>query len=304
MNGITAKMSELVLSPWVIPQHDNLHPRKTMVWWLSTEWVRAPDMTYAKALMFGMLLHPRVGSASPYSDLPEEIMKAILGSFKYYSIKQAPLRSTVYCSPNVGRDSPDLMWLTKPAFFDIKEIGIPTVWVIRRFKKCISGDPQKQDEKRGPFAGCKRAFEALQSRRKYNWFPKHCFTGPIIEMQALIDNYYELFSNKRRFYDSQNTDWRHQILLYEPANPIVWRQAEPQFNRLLSLEQVNSWLRDLFGPRNCDRFVRVREMHAQNRSIGFQIFICGPDVDPDDILHAHHFKKFRNRVKYPLKVEV
>ena len=80
-----------------------------MVWWLRTEEFRAPDMTYAKALMFGMLLHPRVGSSSKFSDLPEEIMKVILKSFKYYTCAKQHVdperRSPRYHETPVEEDS-------------------------------------------------------------------------------------------------------------------------------------------------------------------------------------------------------
>lgn len=212
----------------------------------------APNMTHSNVVTVLMGLHPRLGRRCPYQDLPDELMKMIFRDFCYKVFSLAPAASLAYFS--VGHlKTPAWEWLRK--FMLISEVGIPRQIENKRFTVSIAGDGTTHDQAgaKRPFAGCSSAEMVFRDRLKFNDDP-----GVLCNMQILINNHFELFSHPRRFFPAWTKRcWMNQVLMFEPFNPLICRDMP---TRVVKLSEIDSWLRNLFGEQNCDRFVRVREV--------------------------------------------
>lgn len=263
---------------------------------------RAPDVTHAKLLAFMMCTHSRLGSAwfprrCLVTCLPQDILRRIAESFvRMYVVMQ---NNNKRLMSNFAY-SPDVFWLVQ--HFSIREIGMPTMHCTGLLRRHVTGSRHYPDQSnRPPFAG-----DPFFARVREHRAITHRHAYVLSNFQRYQDWYRELFTSCRRFsLQFMASDRDYNFLLFEPAFVEYNHAAVPYFTvdgqnrhlcatlrRKCSASLVAQWLRDLWGPGNCERYVRVREC-----AWGLQIFLCGAEVDPDAILHSNCFNQFRKKMR-------
>lgn len=257
---------------------------------------RAHNVTHSKLVAVMMCMHPRLGCLSKIQSIPVEVLRSILESFvRMYAVVQASSKRLMSscCS------SPDVFWLM--THFSVREVGMPNVHCCGRIRRHILGSKnQRLDDSRLPFAG-DAYFSSVRDTRVV--VHKHAYV--MSNFQRFQDWYFELFACARRFsLQFMATDRDYNFLLFEPAfaeyktATIGYRTVDgsnrPQclaLRRRCSAQLVMSWLCDLWGHGNCERYVRVRQCQ-----FGLQILVCGREVEPDAIFQSNCFNHFRRRI--------
>lgn len=270
----------------------------------------ASNMTHAKALAVVMALHARLGKDSALRCLPTEILRKILHSFEYcYCVPQR--RTGKYLcgirtqEARFANSSPSLSWLLQ--FFRLRDMQMPTVYCHPRGKVELGGmriagrKHLRTDSKqrlRQAFVGHPAFATMMQSKTNV-----YRHSALLHNFQRFQDLYWELFACPRRFsVEFKASDPDYNFMLFEPAFKSYTemrvsyatvdgkQRAHCHVLQECTVDHVRQWLRDLWGPHNFDTYVRVRDMEC-----GLQIFIFGPEIDPDDIVHAECFQKFRRK---------